>query len=49
MMWSQEVREEMFKKLLKEYSEVENELIRVTDRLQRRLENIEKQMIDLNK
>ena len=49
MMWSQEVREEMFKKLLKEYSDVENELIRVTDRLQRKLEYIEKQMRILNK
>ena len=49
MMWSQEVRDEMFKKLLKEYSEVESELIRITDRLQRKLENIERQIKDLNK
>ena len=42
IMWSQEVRDEMFKKLLKEYTEVESKLIRVTDRLQRKLENIEK-------
>ena len=49
MMRSQELKDEMFKKLLKEYSEVENELIRITDRLQNKLEGIDKQIRDLNK
>ena len=49
MIWSQELRDEMFKRLLKEYSEVENELIRETDRLQRKLERIDKQMRGLYK
>ena len=48
-MTREELRDCEFKRLMKEYSEVENELIRVTDRLQNKLERIEKQIMELDK